>query len=75
MEVVEEGRIYTYRYTVASRMTFALRWAATRAILMFNYEGTKSQGQCPQTQTFEVKGEPKQIRTEVPLLTSLTPYR
>ena len=31
--------------------------------------------QCPQTTTFEVKGEPKQIRTEVPLLTSLTPYR
>ena len=29
----------------------------------------------PQTATFEVKGEPKQIRTEVPLLTSLTPYR
>ena len=31
--------------------------------------------QCPQTTTFEVKGEPKRIRTEVPLLTSLTPYR
>ena len=31
--------------------------------------------QCPQTTTFVVKGEPKQIRTEVPLLTSLTPYR
>ena len=32
--------------------------------------------QCPQTTTFEAeKGEPKQIRTEVPLLTSLTPYR
>ena len=30
--------------------------------------------QCPQTTTFEVKGEPKRIRTEV-LLTSLTPYR
>ena len=28
--------------------------------------------QCPQTTTFEVKGEPKQIRTEIPLLTSLT---
>ena len=29
--------------------------------------------QCPQTTTFEVKGEPKRIRTEVPLrLTSLT---
>ena len=25
--------------------------------------------------TFEEKGEPKRIRTEVPLLTSLTPYR
>ena len=31
--------------------------------------------QCPQTATFEEKGEPKQIRTEVSLLTSLTPYR
>ena len=30
--------------------------------------------QCPQTTTFEEKEEPKQIRTEVPLLTSLTPY-
>ena len=31
--------------------------------------------QCLQTTNFEVKGEPKQIRTEVPLLTSLPPYR
>ena len=31
--------------------------------------------QCPQTTTFEEKGEQKRIRTEVPLLTSLTPYR
>ena len=31
--------------------------------------------QCPQTTTFEEKGEPKQIRTEVPPLTSLAPYR
>ena len=31
--------------------------------------------QCPQPTTFEEKGEPKQIRTEVALLTSLTPYR
>ena len=31
--------------------------------------------QCPQTITFEEKGQPKRIRTEVPLLTSLTPYR
>ena len=31
--------------------------------------------QCPRTTTFEEKGEPKRIRTDVPLLTSLTPYR
>ena len=31
--------------------------------------------QCPQTTTFEEEREPKWIRTEVPLLTSLTPYR
>ena len=31
--------------------------------------------QYPQTITFEMKGEPKQIRTEVRLLTILTPYR
>ena len=31
--------------------------------------------QCPQTTTFEEEGEPKRIRTEVPPLTSLTPYR
>ena len=30
--------------------------------------------QCPQTTTFEEKGEPKRIRTEVSLLTSLTPH-
>ena len=29
--------------------------------------------QCPQTTTFQEKGESKQIRTEIPLLTSLTP--
>ena len=31
--------------------------------------------QCPQTATFEEKGEPKRIRTEAPPLTSLMPYR
>ena len=31
--------------------------------------------QWSQTTTFEEKGGPKRIRTEVPLLTSLTPYR
>ena len=35
MEVGEEGERYTYHYTVTTRMTPALRWAAMRAILMF----------------------------------------
>ena len=35
MEVGEEGDYYTYRYTVTTRMIPALRWAMTRAILMF----------------------------------------
>ena len=34
------GRLYAYRYTVTTRMTYALRWAAMRAVLMFqNCEG------------------------------------
>ena len=69
------GEIYTYRYTVTTSMTYALRWAAMKAILMFhNCEGQRHR-QCPQTTTFEEKGEPKRIRTEVPPLTRLTPYR
>ena len=30
--------------------------------------------QCPQTTTFEEKGQTKRVRTEAPPLTSLTPY-
>ena len=30
------GRLYTYRYTVTTGMTSALRWAAMRAILMYH---------------------------------------
>ena len=60
-------KLYSYRYThtVTTRMTSAVRWAAMRAILMFqNCEG-QSHKQCPHTTTFEEKGQPKQIRTEV----------
>ena len=35
-EAVGIGRLYTYRYTVTTRMTPALRRAAVRAILMFH---------------------------------------
>ena len=72
----ERGRLYTYRHTVTTRMIHALRWAAMRDILIgFIIMRDKVTRRCPQTTTFEMKGEPKQIRTEVPLLTSLTPYR
>ena len=47
------GRLYTYCYTVTTRMTSALRWAAMRAILMFQKEVMdKVTRQCPQTATF-----------------------
>ena len=72
MEVGEEGDCYTYRYTVTTRMTPALRWAVTRANLMVSLiVRDKVTRQCPQTTVWEVKRESKQIRTEVPLLTSL----
>ena len=57
-------------------LTPALRWAAMRDVLMFSLVvRDKVTRQCPQTTTFEEKGEPERNRTEVPLLTSLTPYR
>ena len=34
-EVGGRGRLYTYRYTVTTRMVPALRWAAMKAVLMF----------------------------------------
>ena len=46
-----------------------------RAILMFpNCEGQSQKDSVHKPQLFEVKREPKQILTEVPLLSSLTPY-
>ena len=57
-------------------MAPALKWAAMRVILShFNVSlivRDKVTRQCPQITTFEEKGEPKRIPTEVPLLTSLT---
>ena len=49
----EGGRLYTYSYAVTTRMIPALRWAAMRAILMFQQEVmNKVTRQCPQTTTF-----------------------
>ena len=72
MEVGEEGD-----YIPIATLISALRWAAMRAVLMFQEEVIdKVTRQCPQTTNlFEKKGEPKRYRTEVLPLTSLTPYR
>ena len=69
------GRLYIYRYTVTTRMTPALRWAAMSHFNVSFIVRDKVTSQCPRTTTFKEKGEPKQIRTQVLLLTSLTPYR
>ena len=52
----------------------ALRWAETRAVLMFLLTvGRKVTEQCPQITIFEEKGDRNQ--TELLLLPGLTPYR
>ena len=77
MNVGEEGDYIPIATLSPQEMIPALRWAAMRAILIFQQEVTDTvTRQCPQTTTFfEEKGEPKQYRTEVLPLTSLTPYR
>ena len=76
MEGGGAGRLYTYRYTVTTRRTPALRWAAMRAILIFQLTvRDKDTIQRPHTTAFEEKAVPKRIRTEVLLLPSLMPYR
>ena len=74
MEVGDEGE-YIPIATLSSPESSALRWAAMSAIQCFIIVRDKVTRQRPQTTTFEEKGEPKWIRTDVPLLTSLTPYR
>ena len=69
------GRVYTYRYTVNTRMTCIKIGSDESRFNVSLIVRDKVTRPCPQTTTFEEKGEPKQIRTEVPLLTSLTPYR
>ena len=73
MEVGVKGDYYTYRYTVTTRMTPALSDESHFNVSLIVRD--KVTRQCPQTTIFEEKGEPKRIRTEVPLLTSLTSYR
>ena len=72
---VGRGRVYTYCYTVTTRMTCIKMGSDESHFNVSLIVRDKITRQYPQTTIFEVKGEPKQIRTEVPLLTSLTPYR
>ena len=77
MEVGGRRKSYTYRYTVTTRMIPALRWAAIRAIFMFQWEMMDKVTVTVSTNhnLFEEKGEPKRYRTEVFPFTSLPPYR
>ena len=70
------GRVYTYRYTVTTRMT-CIKMGSDKS--HFNVS-VGSDGQSHKTVStnhnlFEEKGEPKRYRTEVLPLTSVTPYR
>ena len=56
------GRLYTYRYTVTTRMAPALKMGSDES--HFNVSlivRDKVTRQCPQTTTFEEKGDPKLI--------------
>ena len=70
-------RVYTYRYTVTTRMT-CIKMGSDEShfnVSLIVKSKDKVTRPCPQTTTFEEKGQPKRYRTEVLPLTSLTPYR
>ena len=68
----EEGE-YTYRYTVITRMTCIKVGSEESHFNVSLVVRDKVTRQCPQTTTFEEKGELKRYRTEVRPLTSLPP--
>ena len=69
------GRVYTYRYTVTTRMTCIKMGSDESHFNVSLIVRDKVTRKCPQTTIFEEKGELKRIQTEVLLLTILTPYR
>ena len=74
MEVGKEReRVYTYRYTVTTRMTCIKMGSDDSHFNVSLIVRDKVTRQCPQTTTFEEKGEPKRNPAEVLLLSSLTP--
>ena len=78
MEVGEEGEYiytYTYHYTVTTRMTCIKMGSDESYFNVSLIVRDKVTRLCPQTTTFEEKGEPKRYQTKGLPLTSLTPYR
>ena len=81
MEVGGGGgrRLYTCRFTDSGHhqndTCIKIGSDGSHFLCFINFREGQSHKTVPQTTTFEEKGQPKRIRTEVPLLTSLTPYR
>ena len=72
----EGGRVYTYRCTVGTTKMTCIKMGSDEG--HFNVSLIvidKVTRPCPQTTTFQEKGEPKRYRTNVLPLTSLPPYR
>ena len=74
MEVGGE-RLYTYRYTVTTRMTCIKMGSDESHFNVSLIVRDNVTRPCPQTTNFDEKAEPKRYQTEVLLLTSLPPYR
>ena len=72
---VGRGSVYTYHYNVTTSMTCIKMGSNESHSNVSLIMRDKVSRLCPQTTTFEEKGEPKQYRTEVLPLTSLPPYR
>ena len=66
-----ESIYLSYRYTVTTRMTCIKMGGDESHFNVSLIVRDKVTRQCPQTTTFEEKGEPKRYRTEVLPLTSL----
>ena len=66
----QRGRLYLSLYTVTTRMSPALSWAAMRAIFNVSLIAKDKVTKTVSTDHtfFEERGEPKRNRTEVPLL-------
>ena len=71
----EGDYISTYRYTVTTRITCIKMGSDESHFNVSLVVRDKVTRQCPETTTFQEKGEPKRYRTEVLPLTSLPSYR